>query len=100
MERKVDEVKFVKVETGDILLHSVLAVSQAALPGAIEPDGSSVKIYTPEEETQVLLRSNICGFIYISEVDDEKRKMTVLCPNPGRLPKKYLIMGALKWMEV
>jgi polyribonucleotide 5'-hydroxyl-kinase len=101
MEANPNEIKFVKVEVGDILLHSVLAVSFAAIPGAdgtLDSQGN-VKVYTPEEETELLLNSNICGFVYISEVDDKKRKMTILSPNPGRLPKTFLIMGSLKWMD-
>ncbi|KAL2915818.1 Cleavage polyadenylation factor subunit clp1 [Polyrhizophydium stewartii] len=99
-ERKEHDTKFVKVEPGDILLHSVLAVSHALLPGAPDASGTPTKIYTPDEESQVLLESNVAGFIYISEVEDYKRKMTVLSPTPGRLPKTFLIMGALKWMDM
>jgi polyribonucleotide 5'-hydroxyl-kinase len=101
MEVNSQEIKFVKVDAGDILLHSILAVSFAPLPGSearLDSQGNP-KIYTPEEEAQALLSSNISGFIYISEVDEKKRKMTILCPNPGRLPKCYLIMGSLKWMD-
>ncbi|KAJ3000162.1 hypothetical protein HDV02_000445 [Globomyces sp. JEL0801] len=101
MEANPHEIKFVKVDAGDILLHSVLAVSYAPLPGsgdAVDAAGKP-KVYTPEEETSILLKSNLCGFVYVSEVDETKRKMTILSPNPGRLPKTYLIMGALKWMD-
>jgi polyribonucleotide 5'-hydroxyl-kinase len=95
------EVKFSKVETGDILLHSVLAITFTPLPGSdgqLDAEGKP-KIYTPEEETQLLLTSNVFGFIYISEVNDKKRKMTVLAPNPSRLPKNFFVMGTLKWMD-
>ncbi|KAK6098749.1 Cleavage polyadenylation factor subunit clp1 [Batrachochytrium dendrobatidis] len=99
-ERKQQDTKYVKVEPGDILLHSILALSQAPLPGVVGPSGLPTKIYTPEEESQTLLESNVAGFIYISEVEDERRKMTVLAPSPGKIPKQFLIMGTLKWMDI
>jgi polyribonucleotide 5'-hydroxyl-kinase len=101
MEANPNEVKFLKVETGDILLHSVLAVTFAPLPGsdeALDEEGKP-KLYTPEEETNIILKSNVSGFVFISEVDDKKRKLTVLSPNACRLPKTYMIMGTLKWMD-
>ncbi|KAH6588784.1 hypothetical protein BASA50_010490 [Batrachochytrium salamandrivorans] len=100
MERKEYDTKYVKVEPGDILLHSILALSHALLPGAVGADDVVAKIYTPEEESLTLLESNIAGFIYISEVEDERRKMTVLAPSPGKIPKQFLIMGTLKWMDM
>ena len=101
IEANPNEVKFIKVETGDILLHSILAVTFAELPGGndvLDEDGKP-RIYTPEEETDLLLKRNISGFIFVSEVDDKKRKLTVLGPNPSRLPKTFLMMGSLKWMD-
>ena len=97
MEANPNEIKFVKVEAGDILLHSVLAVSYTPLAGS-DPTGAQ-KLYTPEEEAEALLATNICGFVYVSEVDDTKRKMTILSPNPGRLPKTFFVVGALKWLD-
>ena len=95
-ERKEKETKFVKVECGDILLHSILAVSHVPLPGQHD---NETKIYTPEEESALLLETNISGFVYVSEVDEVKRKMTILLPASGKIPKTYLIMGSLKWMD-
>ena len=101
IEANPNEVKFIKVETGDILLHSILAVTFADLPGGndVLDDEGKPRIYTPEEETDLLLKRNISGFIFVSEVDDKKRKLTVLGPNPSRLPKTFLMMGSLKWMD-
>jgi hypothetical protein len=101
MEANPHQVKFSKVETGDILLHSVLAISFTPLPGSdgqLDADGKP-KVYTPEEEVQLLLKSNICGFVYISELNDKSRKLTILSPNPSRLPKHFFLMGTLKWMD-
>lgn len=99
MEANPHEIKFVKVEAGDILLHSVLAVSYVPLPGIDESDPDRPKMYTPEEETRCLGAKNVAGFVYVSEVDDVKRKMTILAPTAGRLPKTFFIVGALKWLD-
>ncbi|CAG8481284.1 8585_t:CDS:10 [Cetraspora pellucida] len=82
IDRKVSETQLVKVEPDDTIRHSILALTAAN---------------SPDEQT--LLESNIIGFIYVSEVDMVKQKMTILTPCPGRLPKQYLIMGSYKWME-
>ncbi|KAK3822824.1 MAG: Pre-mRNA cleavage complex II protein Clp1-domain-containing protein [Benniella sp.] len=81
-DRKVSETHVVKVDPGEHLLHSVLAVSNAD------------KMTEPE-----VLETNIAGFIYVSEVHEARKKMTVLSPCPGRIPKKYWWMGSLKWAE-
>ncbi|KAI8851917.1 Pre-mRNA cleavage complex II protein Clp1-domain-containing protein [Chytridium lagenaria] len=98
MERKLQETRVVKVEAGDILLNSVLAVSNADRLDALPSIGSAPAL-TPEQETSMILDSALAGFVYVSEVDDAKHKATILTPNPGRLPKKYMIMGSLKWVE-
>ncbi|KAJ3003434.1 UNVERIFIED_CONTAM: Cleavage polyadenylation factor subunit clp1 [Siphonaria sp. JEL0065] len=115
VDRKAEQTKIVKVEVGDILLNSILAVSHADRLDALAPVAGAVSApaLTLEQETALILEKNIAGFIYVSQVvgggDDEKSKaaaaagkkktVTVLTPNPGRLPKKYLVMGALKWVE-
>ncbi|KAI9094124.1 Pre-mRNA cleavage complex II protein Clp1-domain-containing protein [Phlyctochytrium arcticum] len=96
-ERLLQETRLIKVDSGDILLHSILAVSNASLP---DPNTTTEEnALTPEEESKLVLGTNLAGFVYISEVDDKNSKMTVLAPNPGRLPRRYLLMGSLKWME-
>ncbi|KAJ3108474.1 hypothetical protein HDU97_001181 [Phlyctochytrium planicorne] len=99
MERKVQETRVIKVEAGDILLNSVLAVSNADRLDAMPNLGASAPALTPEQETSLILDSSLAGFVYISDVDEAKHKVTILTPNPGRLPKKYMVMGSLKWLE-
>ncbi|XP_011003189.1 PREDICTED: protein CLP1 homolog [Populus euphratica] len=62
------------------LLHVVLAVSYAQ-----EPDQ--------------IVSSNIAGFIYVTDIDLQRRKITYLSPTSGELPSKYLVMGTLTWLE-
>ncbi|KAF9941838.1 hypothetical protein BGZ67_003928 [Mortierella alpina] len=81
-DRKVSETHVVRVEPGEHLLHSVLAVSNAD------------KLVESE-----ILETNLAGFVYISEVHDIRKKITVLSPCPGRIPKKFWWLGSLKWAE-
>ncbi|KAF9432466.1 Cleavage polyadenylation factor subunit clp1 [Entomortierella beljakovae] len=83
-DRKVSETHVVKVEPSEhLLLNSVLAVSNAD------------KMKSEEE----IIETNLAGFIYVSEVHEARKKMTVLSPCPGRIPKKYWWIGNLQWAE-
>eukprot|EP01133_Synstelium_polycarpum_P009813 gene9813-11463_t len=62
------------------MVHSIMAVSYTKNP-------------------QNILRSNIAGFLYVTEVNMETKKMTLLAPCPGELPSRYLLLGTLKWLE-
>ncbi|WCJ42457.1 hypothetical protein M5689_023265 [Euphorbia peplus] len=62
------------------LLHGVLAVSYA-------------------QEPEQIVSSNVAGFIYVTDIDLQRRIITYLAPTAGDLPSKYLIMGTLTWLE-
>ncbi|CAO3692138.1 unnamed protein product [Umbelopsis ramanniana] len=83
MDRQLSETQLVKIDNPDILLHSILAVLNAD-----ESDNEANA-----------LESNVAGFIYVSDVDDAKQKLTILSPAPGRLLKRHLLMGSFKWIE-
>ncbi|KAI8372301.1 Pre-mRNA cleavage complex II protein Clp1-domain-containing protein [Choanephora cucurbitarum] len=83
MDSSSDETQVVRVDNYDMCLHSILAMLNAG----------------QDEHENKLLGSNVAGFVYVSDVDEEKRKVTILSPSPGRLPKKHLLMGSFKWME-
>eukprot|EP00232_Nephroselmis_pyriformis_P020426 CAMPEP_0182882620 /NCGR_PEP_ID=MMETSP0034_2-20130328/17893_1 /TAXON_ID=156128 /ORGANISM="Nephroselmis pyriformis, Strain CCMP717" /LENGTH=418 /DNA_ID=CAMNT_0025015723 /DNA_START=12 /DNA_END=1265 /DNA_ORIENTATION=- len=69
-----DPLRVQQLPWGSERLHSVLAVSHAK---------------TPEE----ILTSNVAGFIYVTEVDLAKGRVTYLSPCPGALPGVLLIEG-------
>lgn len=81
MDRKVSETQLSKVEIGEHLLHAILAVCNSD---------------TPDES---LVGASTHGFVYISEIDMTKQTMTLLMPCPGRIPKKFLMMGDFRWIE-
>lgn len=79
-EPAADPTRIVAVNINGDLLHSVLAVSFAK---------------DPEE----IISSNVAGFIYVTDVDIQRKKITYLAPSAGELPGKYLILGSLTWLE-
>lgn len=79
-EPAADPTRVVPVNISQDLLHLVLAVSFAK---------------DPEE----IVSSNVAGFIYITDVDVQRKKITYLAPSAGELPSKILILGTLPWSE-
>lgn len=79
----------VKIENYSVLLNTILAVSNA----------DHQATWTEEDEDQ-LVETNIAGFIYVSAVDDKRKRLTILAPNPGKLPKRFMWLGILRWAEV
>ncbi|KAF9623796.1 hypothetical protein IFM89_005381 [Coptis chinensis] len=79
-EPAADPMRLVPVNINRDLLHLVLAVSFAK-----EPDQ--------------IISSNIAGFIYITDIDIQRKKITYLAPSAGELPSKYLVVGTLTWLE-
>ncbi|KAK8948163.1 hypothetical protein KSP40_PGU022236 [Platanthera guangdongensis] len=79
-EPVADPIRLVAVNINRDLLHLILAVSYAK-----EPDQ--------------IISSNVAGFIYITDIDIQRKKITYLAPCPGELPSKLLIVGTLNWLE-
>lgn len=79
-EPAADPTRLVPVNINRDLLHLVLAVSYA-------------------KEPEQIVSSNIAGFIYITDIDIQRKKITYLAPCAGELPGKYLIVGSLTWVE-
>ncbi|KAJ1908892.1 Cleavage polyadenylation factor subunit clp1 [Tieghemiomyces parasiticus] len=86
IDRKVSETQIVPMEPGPVLIHSILTVSSL----------------DATEDEDKLLESPAAGFVYVSSVDENKKskKLTLLSPSPGRLPRKYLLLSSFKWMEM
>jgi polyribonucleotide 5'-hydroxyl-kinase len=63
------------------LLHRLLAVSFAT------------------EESEDVVRTNIAGYICVTDVDMDKGRMTVLSPQPGPLPKTLLLLSDIQFMD-
>lgn len=75
-----DPIRMVPVNINSDLLHLVLAISFA-------------------KEQDQIISSNVAGFIYITDVDMQRKKITYLAPSAGELPSRFLIVGSLTWLE-
>ncbi|XP_026422959.1 protein CLP1 homolog isoform X2 [Papaver somniferum] len=79
-EPTADPTRLVPVNINHDLLHLVLAISYA-------------------KEADEVISSNVAGFIYVTDVDVQRKKITYLAPAAGDLPSKFLIVGSLTWVE-
>ncbi|KAJ2607257.1 Cleavage polyadenylation factor subunit clp1 [Coemansia sp. RSA 1365] len=81
--RKISGTSVSKIDPDESLAHSVLAVTSA-------PDNI---------ENVDAVGLQVIGFVNVTKVDMEKRRLIVLSPVPGRLPKQILLYGNTRWME-
>ncbi|KAM1015294.1 hypothetical protein ACFX2A_046108 [Malus domestica] len=79
-EPAADPTRLAPVNINRDLLHTVLAVSFAK-----EPDQ--------------IISSNDAGFVFVTDVDIQRKTITYLAPSAGELPSKYLIAGTVTWLE-
>lgn len=79
-EPAADPLRLVRVNINRDMLHLVLAVSFA-------------------KEADQIVSSNVAGFIYVTDIDIQREKITYLAPSAGELPSRFLIVGTLTWLE-
>jgi len=77
---QLDPMKIRETTPNSELKHSILGVSHS-------------------EDLDHLTDTNVAGFLYVTDLNLEKRTMTALAPYPGPLPGKLLLVGNLKYLE-
>ncbi|KAG8760525.1 Cleavage polyadenylation factor subunit clp1 [Ceratobasidium sp. 428] len=83
--RTVGEMQPVRVElSSGGLLHSVLAL--------LAPFDSN-----PSDEA--ILKQEVAGFLIVTAIDMQRRKITVLSPSPGSLSGRVALAGSLEWQD-
>jgi polyribonucleotide 5'-hydroxyl-kinase len=81
VEAATDSDQYEKVEPNSLMLHCLLAV-----------------MYASVSDSQDIIRdASVMGFVYVTEVDDKKRRMRVLAPMNTRISDRPLIWGS--WPE-
>ncbi|KAF9872292.1 pre-mRNA cleavage complex ii protein clp1 [Colletotrichum karsti] len=70
-----------KVDPSELVAHWTLAIVYASV----------------KDNPETIRTSNVMGYVYIADVDKEKRKLRILAPVSGRLGDRPLLMG--KWPE-
>ncbi|KAI9292328.1 Pre-mRNA cleavage complex II Clp1 [Neoconidiobolus thromboides FSU 785] len=83
MDRKLSETKLTKMELGEYLLHSILAVCS-----------------TNSDQEDDIITSNIHGFVYITDIDQANQTITLLLPSTGKLPNSTLLLSSFQWFDV
>jgi len=78
-ESTIEPMRAVETVPSKEMRHSILALSHSSTVGA-------------------LLETNICGFVYISEINFERKIITGLSPAP-RLPVQFLLLTEISYME-
>lgn len=73
------------------LLNSVLALVQPPRGGG-GPGVPDSKVNPPPSDDEIL-GAPILGFVYVTDIDLVRKKITVLSPSQGRLPSKTAIIG-------
>ncbi|CAK7222558.1 Cleavage polyadenylation factor subunit clp1 [Sporothrix curviconia] len=80
-EGVIGEHNLEKVDAGPSLAHWTLAVMNAGL----------------HDPPDVIQHATVLGFVYVAEVDAERRKVRILAPVSGRLGDRPLVFG--RWPE-
>ncbi|GAA5960259.1 hypothetical protein JCM21900_002443 [Sporobolomyces salmonicolor] len=52
-----------------------------------------------DEGEEKVVQGPVGGFVWVSALDQAKKKITLLSPLPGRLPRKTLILGSIDWVD-
>lgn len=80
---------FVKLEepSSSNLENSIVAITQVPVP----PTGKFLN--------RDLLNSSILGFAHVASVDDTKKRMSLLLPFPGQIPRNVLIATSIGYTE-
>lgn len=82
MKREDGSTRLLPVEPSRDLVHHVLSLSMAT---SLEED---------------LVSTSIAGFLLVTAVDQEKEVLTVLAPAQRPLPRKYLLLTDIKFMDL
>ncbi|KAI8216464.1 mRNA cleavage and polyadenylation factor, partial [Colletotrichum sp. SAR 10_86] len=70
-----------RVDSSQLMAHWTLPVVYASI----------------RDSPETIRTSNIMGYVYVADIDKEKRKLRILAPVGGRLGDRPLLMG--KWPE-
>lgn len=57
-------------------------------------------LYAESEKCDDLLAANAAGFVWVSAIDTERQKLTLLAPSPLVTPTLTLLAGSIKWSQV
>ena len=108
IEVSFDDIKVLKVPTkDDIADDSIRPVGKTStldpyrarpIPITSALQHALLAVSHADVESEVLSK-NVAGFVHVQNVDMESKKLTLLSPQKGPLPGKFLLMGGIKWID-
>jgi polyribonucleotide 5'-hydroxyl-kinase len=57
----------------------------------------AITMASPNDKHEVIRDSSVRGYIYVADVDEGKRQVRLLSPQPGHLPGSAMVLGS--WPE-
>ncbi|XP_038044313.1 polyribonucleotide 5'-hydroxyl-kinase Clp1-like [Patiria miniata] len=107
------EVRFSDVEIFKI---GAPAVPNSCLPLGMTPEDNQTKLVAVQPSNELshhllsvslakskeddLLKTNVAGFVCVTHVDMDRRVFTVLSPAPRPLPRRYLLLSEVQFMDL
>lgn len=67
-----------KITPSSLMMNTLLAVTSA----------------TANERQDVIRDSSVRGYIYVADVDETKKKVRLLSPQPGQTPSNAMVLGS------
>lgn len=75
--------QLIKLDVSSILQNCVMAALNANV----------------DDDVETLLQAEVLGFVHVVEANDERRKLKVLIPVTGRVPKRPFVIGDFRYHE-
>ncbi|XP_071803579.1 polyribonucleotide 5'-hydroxyl-kinase Clp1-like [Asterias amurensis] len=92
------------------------AVPNSCLPLGMTPEDNQTKLVAVQPSSELshhilsvslakirdddLIKTNVAGFICVTHVDMDRRVFTVLSPAPRPLPRRYLLVSDVQFMDI
>lgn len=95
---KLSETRMVPLDPSDEAHNAELANSIIALSHSEATTKDDI-ISGGDDIQRTIVESEVAGFLYVSNINSDRKKMTILSPNPGRLPGRIALSSSIKWQD-
>jgi polyribonucleotide 5'-hydroxyl-kinase len=89
--------------SGDYGEYDPSMVSSASIYTRVTPTAAlqnsllAITTASPTDSQDVIRDSSVKGYIYVADVDEAKKKVRILSPQPGMIPGNAMVLGT--WPE-
>ena len=96
----VDTTTLTRIVPSQDLVNSIVGVLHPPIEEDHEhdrgQDGGTIGADIP---SNLLMNTNVAGFLKILAIDIDNDNITFLCPCPGNFPSRFILVGQLRWLE-